>query len=227
MLKYSQAAVFPVFVFQGPEKQHEQLAVHRELLCQPTQSPVPYLSTAIDAMLQQLATLQATRRNLESIVPLDGRANGSPAPAASLQNLPEVLRGLNDYFLHIAAHVARLRDTAASMRADFLRARAATGNFFDPFKDADQREAELAAAKKSNSSPMQLDTGATVAPPVALQPASVPAQAEPLALPAPSGAGACDAKPTNDRMFDTPLRHGEPNRSFPDGSALMHTQCIV
>jgi hypothetical protein len=175
-------------VYQGPENQREQLAIHRELLCQPTQSPVPYLGRAVDAMLEQLETLQATRRSLEAIVPLNGSA--APPPAASLQNLPEVLRGLNDYFMHVAARVARLRDSAAAARGDCLRVSAARGDFFNPFVDADRREAEAAAAAEMTDG----DRGRVangVALQAALQPVALPAASAPLALPAPSGAGTC------------------------------------
>jgi hypothetical protein len=126
------------------QQQQQLLAEHRQLLSLPTQSPSPYLLQAVDSLLEQLSLLCTTKAELQGIVPMEGR--GGAAAAASLENLPEVLRCVHEYFIQVAARVARLVHAAGLMRRSHMRAREAAGDYFDPFVDADRREEAAASA---------------------------------------------------------------------------------
>ena len=97
------------------------LAQHRELLSQPTQSPVPYLTHAIDGFLAQLTVLYTLKNELAAVAPPDGRG-GARAVAGSLQKLPDVLRSMHEFLIQVAARVARLRDASGRMRQAHLQA---------------------------------------------------------------------------------------------------------
>ena len=107
---------------QGSAQQQQQLlAQHRELLSQPTTSPVPHLTHAVAGFAEQLAALHDARHELAAVAPPD-RMAGSVAEAGP-QAVLQVLRSMHEVLVHVAARVARLNATSQQMRQAHLRVR--------------------------------------------------------------------------------------------------------
>lgn len=101
--------------------------------------PAPYLGEAVEGFTVEVQRLQDMHRDLATLVPsssLRGHAGGS----AGMSTLPDVMSSLHEFFVHVAARVARVRAAADRMREAHLQTQAAQGNFFDPFAQADAEE---------------------------------------------------------------------------------------
>ena len=102
------------------QQQQQLLATHRELLSQPTQSPLPQLTHAVDGFLEQLTLLHSMKCELAAVAPADGCA-GEPEASGSLASLPEIMRIMHEFLIQVAARVARLRDASTRLRAAHLQ----------------------------------------------------------------------------------------------------------
>jgi hypothetical protein len=105
------------------QAQQQLLAQHRELLSQPTQSPAPYLTRAVDGFLEQLTVLYQTKQELAAVAPPEGVAGGAPVATGGLQSLPDVLRSMHEFLIQVAARVARVQDGTKRMRQAHLQVR--------------------------------------------------------------------------------------------------------
>eukprot|EP00897_Mesotaenium_endlicherianum_P006167 jgi/Mesen1/5579/ME000281S04640 len=78
-------------------------------------------------------------------------AGGGPAAAASVaRSLPSIMANLHDFFMHVAALVEAVHQQVRSARAAYLADHRRRGDDWDPFLEADRREAskkEDAAAR--------------------------------------------------------------------------------
>jgi hypothetical protein len=159
---------------QGQQQVQQLAAAHADVLSHTAACPSPFLEHAIAAFDRELPTLRATANELAALAPASPAA---PRAHATLAALPAVLRTLHEYFITVAAGVARLRDAVSAVRRAHLAERAAAGDYYDPFADAERRE----AAAASTAAVLAGALGGTVGAGWRRG-----AGAPPLALPAPS-----------------------------------------
>lgn len=148
--------------------------------------PAPYLGEAVQGFTEEVQRLQEMHRDLAALVPSNGhRAKGA---ADGLASLPDVLSSLHEYFVHVAARVARVRAAADRMREAHLQTQAAQGNFFDPFAEADAEE-KLEAEERRRAPEIQPVKPLSAAKAPAAAPSAPAAPTSQLALAAPASSG--------------------------------------
>lgn len=103
--------------------------------------PASYLGDAVEGFTVEVQRLQDMHRDLATLVPSSSSVRAQAGGNAGMSTLPDVMSSLHEFFVHVAARVARVRAAADRMREAHLQTQAAQGNFFDPFAQADAEEA--------------------------------------------------------------------------------------
>eukprot|EP00892_Ulva_mutabilis_P000415 jgi/Ulvmu1/10374/UM061_0057.1 len=129
-----------------PQKQAKMME-HAHLFKSMPPLPAPFLGEAVHGFMVEAQRLRDMHAELAAIVPA-GTLRARERTPAGISTLPDVLRSLHEYFVHVAARVSRVRSAMERMREAYLATQAAQGDFFDPFAEAGANEAMEAEARK-------------------------------------------------------------------------------
>lgn len=138
---------------QDEAQKQAKIMEHSHLFKSMPPLPAPFLSVAVGGFTVELQRLQEMHRDLAALIPSNG-LHSQGGDKGSMSALPDVLSSLHEFFVHVAARVARVMNAADRMREAHLQTQAAQGNFFDPFAQADAEE-DLEAEERRRAPEIQ------------------------------------------------------------------------
>lgn len=137
-----------------------------ESLGEPPVLPISYLKETLQGFEKALSNYQSRIDELEKIL--------LPAAGISSQGykerevgvdfgVPGILNNLHEYFVHVAALVAKVHERASSLRTEFLTYQRKMGMLKNPFEEAEKKEVRQREAVLSSNGTVQAG-GALVSP---------------------------------------------------------------
>jgi len=135
-------------------------------LSEPPVLPIAYLKETLHGFEGALTSYQSRIDELEKILLPSGRAqsrNYVDLEAASTDGIPGILNNMHEYFVHVAAHVAKVHERISSVRTEFLTFQRKMGVLVNPFDEANKREMRqkdvVVPASGASQSSVGLDAG--------------------------------------------------------------------
>ncbi|XP_068327756.1 nuclear pore complex protein NUP58-like [Pyrus communis] len=113
--------------------------------------PSPFLQQTMARFEKYLVECRQWIEELEQLL-LDSERNSANDRSSLLQSLPNVMKNVHDFFVHVAAKVESIHQYVVSMKTAYLVNQRRQGDGNDPFLEADRRETarQEAAAKRAH-----------------------------------------------------------------------------
>jgi len=125
-------------------------AATQELLAQPVLLPSPFLEDAVKGFREKVMEYKKVMADLEQAFALS-RAN-DPVDLNFLQSIPTILGNLHDYFIHVAAKIDKQHEQLQRMKAAYVAAHQARGDYGNPFERLRRQQQMLSVGGNSSSS---------------------------------------------------------------------------
>ena len=131
-------------------------------LSEPPVLPISYLKETLHGFERALTSYQSRIDELEKILLPSARVqprSNIDMEATNSEGIPGILNNMHEYFVHVAAHVAKVHEKVSSVRTEFLTFQRKMGVLVNPFEEANKKEMRQRGAAASTTGASQLSTG--------------------------------------------------------------------